>query len=226
MPFLDRRLERKIWRRPIPALAVAIVVSGMIFLGVKKPDGRPARARSRSNSHHQRGRGEDVQRNAVRALYEPTASQDQHGAAIAQIADPLVAKGKGIFNDRGCNACHGDDGTGTALAPSLVGVTRKLPQDRLVALLHNPNARMKAGGMPTVDASPDEMTALVAYLNALGKNAANSSAAFSSPSAVMDQGVRDEERAFAQSAVSPSPSYGRRLGVRVPSEGTIGRRLF
>ena len=35
MPFLDRRLERKIWRRPIPALAVAIVVFGMVFLGIK-----------------------------------------------------------------------------------------------------------------------------------------------------------------------------------------------
>ncbi|HEY5027999.1 MAG TPA: cytochrome bc complex cytochrome b subunit, partial [Candidatus Angelobacter sp.] len=35
MPFLDRRLERKPWRRPIPALAVAIVVLGMVYLGLK-----------------------------------------------------------------------------------------------------------------------------------------------------------------------------------------------
>jgi hypothetical protein len=35
MPFLDRRFERKIWRRPIPALAVTIVVLGMIALGVR-----------------------------------------------------------------------------------------------------------------------------------------------------------------------------------------------
>src|SRR5213078_3249892 len=43
MPFLDRRLERKIWRRPIPALAVAVVVSGMVSLGIKSQmdDQRP-----------------------------------------------------------------------------------------------------------------------------------------------------------------------------------------
>src|SRR6516162_6280331 len=35
MPFLDRKLERKPWRRPIPALAVAMVIAGMVFLGVK-----------------------------------------------------------------------------------------------------------------------------------------------------------------------------------------------
>ena len=35
MPFLDRKLERRPWRRPIPLLAVAIVLVGMIFLGFK-----------------------------------------------------------------------------------------------------------------------------------------------------------------------------------------------
>ncbi len=35
MPFLDRSLERRPWRRPIPLLAVAFVIVGIIFLGVK-----------------------------------------------------------------------------------------------------------------------------------------------------------------------------------------------
>jgi mono/diheme cytochrome c family protein len=87
---------------------------------------------------------------------------------LAVTADPLVPKGKDIFTERGCSACHGDNGTGSALAPSLVGITHKFPPDRLAELLHNPSARMKAGGMPTVDASPEEMNALIAYLGSLG----------------------------------------------------------
>ena len=35
LPFLDRRLERRPWRRPIPVLAVAIVLTGTIFLGFR-----------------------------------------------------------------------------------------------------------------------------------------------------------------------------------------------
>jgi mono/diheme cytochrome c family protein len=169
MPFLDRRLERKIWRRPIPALAVAIVVFGMVFLGVKSHmDDKEGTTAQQITQQH-----EDEKAYSA-APFEPYSNgpdASSAGPAIAQSADPLVSKGKGIFNDRGCSACHGDNGVGTALAPSLVGITAKLPQDRLVALLQNPNAKMKAGGMPSVEASPDEMTALIAYLRVLGKSA-------------------------------------------------------
>ena len=35
MPFLDRKLERRPWRRPIPVLAVAFVIIGIVYLGAK-----------------------------------------------------------------------------------------------------------------------------------------------------------------------------------------------
>jgi hypothetical protein len=48
---------------------------------------------------------------------------------------------------------------------------------------------MKAGGMPSVDASPDEMTALIAYLGSLGKRPATSPAvATNSPKAQNESG--------------------------------------
>src|SRR5579863_9489063 len=55
MPFLDRRLERKIWRRPIPALAVAIVVAGMISLGLKSQidDQLPTVAQQLAKQHQE-----------------------------------------------------------------------------------------------------------------------------------------------------------------------------
>jgi ubiquinol-cytochrome c reductase cytochrome b subunit len=194
MPFLDRRLERKIWRRPIPALAVAIVVFGMVFLGVKSQmddrEGPIAR-----QLDHQR----EEEKAYSASPFEPytnAPAPGSAGVAIAQIADPLIAKGMGVFTERGCNACHGDDGTGTALAPSLVGVTKKLPQDRLVALLRNPNSRMKAGGMPAVEATPDEMTALFAYLRTLGTQAPNSSASVSDPLRTLDASAMNSQTSF------------------------------
>ena len=60
-----------------------------------------------------------------------------------------------------------------------------------MALLHAPNARMKAGGMPAVDASPEEMTALLAYLKTLGDGPANSSASLSIPNSLLAKGHLD-----------------------------------
>jgi mono/diheme cytochrome c family protein len=166
LPFLDRRLERKIWRRPIPALAVACVVFGMVFLGIKSQidDRQPGTAQQLALQH------EEEKAFSAEAFVPYTNSPDTGSSEVnlAVVADPLVPKGKDIFNERGCSACHGDNGAGSVLAPSLVGITRKFPPDRLALLLHNPSPRMKAGGMPTVDAPPDEMNALIAYLSSLG----------------------------------------------------------
>ena len=68
--------------------------------------------------------------------------------------------------------CHGENGTG-AIAVSLVGVTKKFPTPQLIALLHSPNAKMRAGGMPAVDISASDMSALLKYLSVLGTSAAN-----------------------------------------------------
>jgi ubiquinol-cytochrome c reductase cytochrome b subunit len=206
LPFLDRRLERKIWRRPIPALAVTMVVFGMVFLGVRSQidDKEAPTARQLAQQHED----EKAYSSTPFEPYTKAPEGTSTGSAPAQTADPLVSKGKGIFNDRGCNACHGDNGTGTALAPSLVGITQKLPQDRLIALLHNPNAKMTAGGMPPVDASKDEMTALLAYLNALGGHSPNSSATLSHPP--LNQGMKESlhSSSVAASDRKIAPSFG------------------
>ncbi len=180
MPFLDRRLERKPWRRPIPALAVAIVILGMVYLGVK----------SRIDDKHGSVAAQLALQEQQEAAYSAAAFQPyvestggaESVAAPAGPQNPLIAQGKGMFTERGCVGCHGPSGAGTALAPSLVGVTGKFPQQQLIALLHNPNLRMKAGGMPALDASPKDMSALVSYLGALGTRAANVPAIYEAPS--------------------------------------------
>jgi len=80
------------------------------------------------------------------------------------LTDPLAAKGKTIFEAQSCNACHGDSGVGTAAAPALVGIAAKSPPAQLAELLKHPTAKMNAGGMPAVDLPPDDLKALIAYV--------------------------------------------------------------
>lgn len=171
LPFLDRRLERQPWRRPIPALAVALVVLGMVFLGVKSQldDKQGPVAEQLAIQAEQ-------ERAYTTAPFQPYVEPNDEVVPAAMTVgpiSPLVGTGRRIFNERGCSGCHGPMGKGTTIAPSLFGVTAKFGQEQLEALLRSPNPRMRAGHMPAVDASPKDMSALIAYLKVLGTSAAN-----------------------------------------------------
>ncbi len=172
LPFLDRSLERRPWRRPIPVLAVAIVLVGAIFLGIRS---RLDDARD-PTSADQIARQDQQEKTYSEAPFEPYV-ETPGGAGPVEVAtgpiEPSIALGKGIFGANGCAGCHGDAGTGTPAGPSLVGVTTKYPSDLLPGLLRDPNAKMRAGAMPAVDLSATDMSALVSYLGALGTSAAN-----------------------------------------------------
>ncbi len=172
LPFLDRRLERRPWRRPIPVLAVAIVLTGTIYLGMRShldDADDPTTAAQLALQARQEAE-------YTAAPFEPyMESPGGTGPLALPIGpvSPLVARGRGIFQEHGCSGCHGEVGLGTTVAPSLKGVTTKFPEPQLIALLHNPNPAMRAGHMPAVDASPSDMSALLAYLGVIGTSAAN-----------------------------------------------------
>ncbi len=175
LPFLDRSLERRPWRRPIPLLGVAIVLVGAIFLGVKSrlDDARDPTTAAQIALQDQQEKAYS------QAPFEPYI-ESPGGAGPIEVAsgpvEPSIALGKGIFGAHGCAGCHGENGTGTPAAPSLVGVTSKYPSDLLPGLLRDPSAKMRAGAMPAIDLSATDMSALVSYLGALGTSAANVSA--------------------------------------------------
>ena len=174
LPFLDRKLERRPWRRPIPVLAVAFVVLGMVYLGAKS---RMDDARDPSSAAQIAI--QDKQEDAYStAPFVPYVESPGGMGPAAGAVNPVVAQGRGIFESHGCSGCHGDAGVGGPIAPSLVAITQKIPEAQLAALLHNPNATMRAGKMPAVDISNPDMTALIAYLGALGTSAANVPAVF------------------------------------------------
>jgi cytochrome c2 len=59
-------------------------------------------------------------------------------------------------------------GVGTAAAPALLGVGAKFTSDQLAEVLKHPNAKMTAGGMPSVaDLPADDLKALIAYVESL-----------------------------------------------------------
>jgi len=103
----------------------------------------------------------------MRKPFEPELSSASLAAANANLADPLAAKGKAIFEAQSCNACHGDAGVGTAAGPALVGIAVKFTPDQLAELLHHPTAKMTAGGMPAIDLPEDNLKALIAYVQSL-----------------------------------------------------------
>ena len=81
--------------------------------------------------------------------------------------EALAGKGQTVFTAQGCNACHGENGAGTAAAPKLVGVASKYDATKLEAILRTPTKEMALGGMGAVDLKADEMGALIAYLENL-----------------------------------------------------------
>lgn len=176
MPFLDRKLERRPWRRPIPLLSVAIVLVGIIFLGFKSHLDDLHDQSVAAQLAFQDKQAEEY----TKAPFIPSMESAGGESLSSGPANPLVAKGLGIFTTKGCSGCHGTGGTGTAQAPSLVGITAKYPLPQITELLHHPNAKMLAGHMPSFDMPAPEMAALFSYLGSLGNTGGGAPAATTS----------------------------------------------
>ena len=223
LPFLDRKLERRPWRRPIPLLGVAIVVVGMILLGIKshRDDGHDPSIAAQIALQDQQ------EKDYSRAPFQPYLESPGAMAPLQVVSgpiSPLVAQGKGIFDAHGCSGCHGETGMGTPAAPRLVGVTSKYSSVQLVSILHSPTAAMRAGGMPAVDVSTDTMAALISYLAALGTNAASVPATFNvAPPTAIAQ-VRAAQSALRTSEGTPLSVAGS-AGAAVASAAS-GQQVF
>src|SRR6202790_2293496 len=163
LPFLDRGIERRPWKRPVAMGAYAFVLFVLVGLGL----------RSQYLDRHDPGvalqlaKQKTEEQEFMRKPFEPELSSASLAAANVALADPLAAKGKTIFEAQSCNACHGDGGVGTAAAPALVGIAAKLSPDQMAARLQHPTAKMTAGGMPPVDLPSDDLKALIAYMQSL-----------------------------------------------------------
>lgn len=163
LPFLDRRPERRPWKR-----AAAVTIYAVIFIGLGILGGLSHRndLRDPAVASQLAKQREDVE-SFMKAPFEPELAGSSLAAANMALANPLAAKGKEIFEQQGCNACHGDNGVGTAAAPKLTGVGTKYDNEKLEAVLRQPTDKMTAGGMSATDLKNEDMKALVAYVQSL-----------------------------------------------------------
>ncbi len=161
-PFLDRRLERRPWRRPISVGAFFLFLVAYVSLGLA----------SYRDDHRDPGVAAQIRKQDedVKAfMQKPFVPEPGSGSASAALAsaDPKVLKGQALFQAESCNSCHGDGGVGTAAAGALTGIGQKYTDAQLIALLRAPDNKMTDGGMQPVDLKPDDVEALVAYLRQL-----------------------------------------------------------
>jgi ubiquinol-cytochrome c reductase cytochrome b subunit len=162
VPFLDRRLERRPWRRPIAVGAFFLFLLAYVSLGIASYRDDSKNPGVAAQMHKQ----EEDMKAFMQKPFVPEPAASSASAALAS-ADPKVLKGLALFQAQSCNSCHGDGGVGTAAAGPLTGVGQKYSDAQLMALLRAPSSKMSGGGMTPVDLKHDDLDALVAYLRRL-----------------------------------------------------------
>jgi len=165
LPFIDRRRERRPWRRPVAVGSFAVVLlslGGLGWLSHYNDQRDPGVARQVAK---QRKGTEEFMRAPF--AFELETSAASLAAAQASAVDPLLVKGKALYGEQSCDSCHGDGGVGTADGAKLIGIAAKLPGDKLAAVLKHPTRAMAEGGMEPVQLMDEEMKALVAYVASL-----------------------------------------------------------
>jgi mono/diheme cytochrome c family protein len=148
---------------------VAVGVYGLVFTGLVYLGGLSYYQDDRAPSIHfelvnERLEAEQYMHKPFKPAMVGTLAAE---AAAPAPASPLVEEGKKVFESNSCNACHGEGGTGTPAAPKLIGIGNKFPPEQLADLFQHPTAKMNAGGMPHFQLKPEDLKALVAYLDSL-----------------------------------------------------------
>lgn len=160
LPFFDRTLERRPWKRPISVGIFVAVFLALAFFGLqsrKQDQSDPAVATQLKKQH-------EAEEAFMKEPFEPEVVLAGSSAAPPP---PANAKGESLFVAQGCNACHGDGGAGGGIGPRLIGVGKKYDKQKLAALLKSPSPAMLAGGMPAQDLPQDDLDQLVAYVESL-----------------------------------------------------------
>jgi len=163
VPFIDRRLERRAWRRPVSVGVFVFIMAAFVVMGLMsvRDDRRdPSIAKQVAKQR------EEVEQ-FMRRPFEPEGAATSLSAPVVTVLDPLVAAGKKVYESESCDACHGENGVGTAAGPKLAGAIAQKPTEELANLLRHPTAKMIEGEMKPVDVSDEDLKALVAYIKSL-----------------------------------------------------------
>jgi ubiquinol-cytochrome c reductase cytochrome b subunit len=165
VPFIDRRSERRPWRRPVSiGLFLAILVSIITLTALSYYDDshNPSAAAQLALQGRQT-------EEFMKAPFQPDVEGPTGPATPAAVSTtgPLAGAGEKVFRADACFSCHGQGGVGTALAPKLAGISHKYSPEQLANLLRHYSPSMIKGGMPRFNFSDQDLSALVAYLESL-----------------------------------------------------------
>src|SRR5437762_9475471 len=163
VPFIDRRLERRPWRRPIAVGIFLLILAGFIGMGlmsVRDDQRDPSIAKQVAK---QREETEQF----MREPFEPEPALSTLAAANVALADPLAAACKKVYESESCDAWHRENGTGTNAGAKLAGATAQNPADELSKRLTPATRKMIEGEMKPVDMPDEDLKALVAYIKSL-----------------------------------------------------------
>jgi ubiquinol-cytochrome c reductase cytochrome b subunit len=233
LPFMDRGPERRPWRRPIPVGGVFMVLGGLLWLGLTSHlnDSRDPAVATQLAQQNQEENAYSL------AAFQPYAASSSSGAAgspplNAAAAQPAPAgtgtsvapsagggspakamPGETIYQAQGCTACHGVGGTGTTKGPDLTKLGPSMTPAALTNVLQHPTDRMHAGGMPPVQATGADLSALVAYVRSFATPATAptpaTTAAGASPSSVVPVASHQVETTPSPRAMNESEAAGK-----------------
>jgi len=161
VPFLDRRYERRARKRLLSVAGFVLPLAVLALLGALSYRDDRVDPRVRLQLEHQK----DEEERYMKQPFAPALGATSLANTVPP--SPEVAAGRKVFLAHQCNFCHGDNATGTAAAPRLVGIGEQLSTEQLMGLIRKPNARMTAGKMPAFVGSDDDLHAVVTYLLSL-----------------------------------------------------------
>jgi ubiquinol-cytochrome c reductase cytochrome b subunit len=206
LPFMDRGLERRPWRRPIPIGGVLIVLVGLVWLGMtsRLQDSRDPIVAAQLAEQNQEEHA------YFYSAFKPYSAPSPSGVVVSTSLDSTATGGKAIFDSHGCSGCHGQSGGG-GVGPALTHIASQYPPAQLTALLKAPRANMKAAGMVALTLNAADMKALVSYLASLGGTSAESAATPAASGAASPAPAKAEPDATAGAskaapAVAPTAS--------------------
>jgi mono/diheme cytochrome c family protein len=164
------------------------------------------------------------------APFQPYSASSISGGTALVALSGAAAQGRTIFDSNRCSSCHGVGGMGGG-GPALTHISDKFPPDQLTALLREPNAKMKAGGMVPLTLNAADMTALVSYVSSLGGTTA-ASATTLQPATPTAEGPPPSVRAETKPVAPPSvtskepaetPESSASTGNKNPGTGSGGK---
>lgn len=163
LPFIDRKPERRPWRRPFSVGAFVAVLGALVGLGVHgcQEDHRDPAVLEKLIAQQ----AEEVR--FAKEPFEPDDVSPMGGAQAGKALSPAAAKGALLFASESCVGCHGPEAKGGAGKTRLGDVVKKYPGPALRELIRHPNEAMTKGGMETSELKEEQLDQLLEYLGTI-----------------------------------------------------------